>query len=93
MAMMSDSTSVQTALNNVLSELPKIESLEEQVGSLEEQVNSQQFLIYVLFGLLAVIMLASFLFVKRLLKDQIDTDKRQNVRLSVLSSRLACTAS
>ena len=87
MAMMSDSTSVQTALNNVLSELPKIESLEEQVGSLEEQVNSQQFLIYVLFGLLAVIMLASFLFVKRLLKDQIDTDKRQNVRLSEIEKQ------
>ena len=87
MAIMSDSVSIQTALNNVLSELPKIESLKEQVGSLEEQINNQQFLIYVLFGLLVVLLLVSFLFVKRLLKEQMDIDKRQNARLSEIEKQ------
>lgn len=88
MAIMSDSTSIQTALNNVLSELPKIESLEEQVKSLEEQVNNQQLLIYVSIGLIVVLMLTTFLFIKRLLKEQIETDKRQNARLAEIEKQI-----
>jgi len=69
------------SLNTQVISPDNLSEMTEKLETLGAQVEAQQFFIYILFGILAIFLLAAFFLVKRFVALQYETDKKQNDRL------------